>query len=651
METNIIASRYELLERVGMGGMAIVYKAKDIMLGRFVAVKILREEFKENEDFIRRFKIESQAAASLSHQNIAQIYDVGEEDGMQYIVMEFLEGETLKKYILSKDGKLPRREAINYSMQICRALEHAHSKYVVHRDIKPQNIVLTESGKIKLADFGIARAANNSTTVNAKSNMAVGSAHYLSPEQARGGYTDHRSDIYSLGVVMYEMFCGKLPFDAEESVSVVMKHLHEEPVRPCEVNPDLPLGIEAIILKAMQKEQRLRYDNASEILEDLVMVYQNPSVDVSLLNASAGKTAPVQKKPEGVITRSERPERQTRTNTKKKKSHTGLIVALSLFAVAIIAFVILVWSLFFSDTGKEVEIPNLIGMTFEEAVLTARKSSVDDIEFTVTESHYEFSDRKAGTILDQSPSGGEKIKRSREITVVISKGPVAVQLEDYTGRKYENVQKELEKRDIIVKIEVETNDEYNEGIIFNQNPQEGTQLAAGETVTLYVSAETTYTIVPNLLGMTKEQARIELEENGLEAGSITEENTDKYAKGEVSYQSKEANDRVPEGTVIDLKISTGKEPEQEDDKDENKDNDTENKPDTPTKKTVALTLYNLPTNKDTVRIKLVSDGNVYYEKDFSTKSGSATIEIVTDKSLSLDVYYDGTYINTKEVAY
>ena len=183
---------------------------------RNVAIKILREEFKENEEFIRRFKVESQAAASLSHQNIVQIYDVGEEDGLHYIVMELLEGETLKKYMLSKGNMLSRREAMNYSMQICRALEHAHSKHVVHRDIKPQNIVLTESGKIKVADFGIARAANNSTTLTAGS-LAVGSAHYLSPEQARGGYTDNRSDIYSFGVVMYEMFTGKLPFDAEEN--------------------------------------------------------------------------------------------------------------------------------------------------------------------------------------------------------------------------------------------------------------------------------------------------------------------------------------------------------------------------------------------------------------------------------------------------
>ena len=227
MQSKVLGSRYELLEQIGMGGMAIVYKAMDKMLNRYVAIKVLREEFKENEEFIRRFNVESQAAASLSHQNIVQIYDVGEEDGLHYIVMELLEGETLKQYITSRGGKLTVREATNFSMQICRALEHAHSKHVVHRDIKPQNIIITESGKLKVADFGIARAANNSTMVNAGKN-AIGSAHYLSPEQARGGYTDLRSDIYSLGVVMYEMFTGSLPFDGEESISVVLQHLQEE---------------------------------------------------------------------------------------------------------------------------------------------------------------------------------------------------------------------------------------------------------------------------------------------------------------------------------------------------------------------------------------------------------------------------------------
>ncbi len=645
METKVIASRYELLERVGMGGMAVVYKAKDIMLGRFVAVKILREEFKENEDFIRRFKVESQAAASLSHQNIAQIYDVGEENGMQYIVMEFLEGQTLKKYILSKDGKIPRREAINYSMQISRALEHAHSKYVVHRDIKPQNIVLTESGKIKLADFGIARAANNSTTVNSGSNTAVGSAHYLSPEQARGGYTDHRSDIYSFGVVMYEMFCGKLPFDAQESVSVVVKHLHEEPVRPTLVNPDLPLGIEAIILKAMKKEQRLRYENAAEILEDLVMVYQNPSVDVSLLHAaSAEQEEGGQANDENSSSRSFK--HTHRKHTKKQKVSKGLIAAISLFSVALIALAVLLWTLLFPSTGKEIEVPDLVGLTFEEALLKAEEASSEEVVFTVTQDRYDYSEKDEGIILEQTPSGGGKVKRSREIKVVISKGPTVLELKDYTGIDYEKVALELKELGIIVEKEEETNDEYEEGVIFRQNPKEGTKLAEGETVTLYVSAETTYTIVPSVLNLTEEAARIEIEESGLEVGTVTEENTSKYSMGEVCYQSEKAKNRVPEGTKINLRVSTGK-----DNTPEDPDNTTVTEPQPPKKKQVSLTLANLPKEKDTVRIRLALNGKTYYEKDFSTASGSVTIPLETDKTLSLDVYYDGTYITTREVKY
>ena len=641
MESKIIASRYELLERVGMGGMAVVYKAKDIMLNRFVAVKILREEFKENADFIHRFKIESQAAASLSHQNIAQIYDVGEENGIHYIVMEFLEGETLKKYIDSKGGMISRREAINYSMQICRALEHAHSKYVVHRDIKPQNIVLTESGKIKLADFGIARAANNSTTVKTKSSVAVGSAHYLSPEQARGGYTDHRSDIYSLGVVMYEMFCGQLPFDAEESVSVVMQHLHEEPRRPCEVNPDLPAGIEAIILKAMQKEQRLRYENATEILEDLVMVYQNPSVDVSLLNASTNEpAAPVEKKSEV------RPSSQaSRINRKRKKRLSKSIIVLwSFLAAAVVAFLGLLMIILSSPSVKEVSVPDLRGLTFEEALLEAERSSTKDVTFTVTEDHYEYSDTEANTIISQTPAPNGKVKRSREIKVVISKGPTVIKLKNYTGRPHEDVKEELEELGIIVVIEEESNDEYREGIIFDQNPSEGTQLAAGETVTLYISAATKYTIVPDVMGMTEERARIEIENNDLEVGTVTKEDTTKYAKGEVCYQSHNPNDRIPVGEKINLRISTG-------DPNTGEDPETPHEPTPPKKKTVSLTLTALPKDRDTVRIRLVLDGKTFHEKDYSTSQGSVTIPITTDKTLSLDVYYDGTYIDTKEVKY
>ncbi|MBE7055678.1 MAG: Stk1 family PASTA domain-containing Ser/Thr kinase [Ruminococcaceae bacterium] len=641
MESKVLGSRYELLERVGMGGMAVVYKAMDKMLNRYVAVKILREEFKENEEFIRRFKVESQAAACLSHQNIVQIYDVGEDDGLHYIVMELLEGETLKHYMNSKGGKLSRREAANFSMQICRALEHAHSKHVVHRDIKPQNIVLTESGKIKVADFGIARAANNSTTVNSLS-YAVGSAHYLSPEQARGGYTDHRSDIYSLGVVMYEMFTGKLPFDAEESVSVVMQHIHEEPQPPSEINPDIAPGIEAIILRAMKKEQRLRYNSATEILEDLVMVYQNPSVDVSELNASSGQDS--DELPKHPAQRQNR-NGANRKSKKKPAAGKGLLIAAIAFFAVLIALVGVVIKFLLFPTGSEVEIPTLTGMTYEEAALECERASKGDIEFEVFVERSEHSEKERDTIISQSPEGGLKIKRSREIKVVMSLGPVALKLEDYTGKNYERVREKLESKGLKVIIEEQDNDTYEEGVIFKQLPDEGTQMAKGDEITLYVSRGTENTVVPELLGKTLNEAIVLIERNDLKVGDIKEEFSEKYPKGEIFRQSQEAFKTVPIDTEIDLYVSSGKKVENN-----GEDGGTSTEDKKP-KKNVKLTLSNLPKDRETVTIKLVLDGKPYYEKDFSTSSGSVTLSVETDKTLSLDVYYDGVYITTKEVKY
>ena len=644
MESTVLGSRYELLERVGMGGMALVYKAKDKMLNRFVAVKILREEFKENEDFIRRFKIESQAAASLSHQNIAQIYDVGEENGINYIVMEFLEGETLKKHILNNNGALSRKEAMNYSMQICRALEHAHSKYVVHRDIKPQNIVITESGKLKLADFGIARAANNTTTVNAKNNVAVGSAHYLSPEQARGGYTDHRSDIYSLGVVMYEMFCGKLPFDAEDSVSVVMQHLHEEPVPPCEVNPDLPEGIEAIILKAMRKEQRLRYKSAAQILEDLVLVFQNPSIDVSELHASADEDIPEPKK-DRQRKNSHRSAQRHQNHKKQAKtfSFVPIIITIVLFFAIILAGAFFVNKLLHPDTGEEVEIPNVVGLSFEMAVQKAEQASTDDITFTVLKKKEIFDDQPKGTILEQDPEGGGKVKRSRQINVTVSKGPVRLTLIDYTDRSASTVKKDLEELGIIVKIVEEPSENFAPGTIIDQNPKADTQLAEGETVTLTVAKrpdddpEAERTIVPPVINMTEEDAISEISEYGLKY-EIIKDDTSSLPEGTVIKQSPDAESDAFMGDTVKIYVSTGK--NKSEDPDEPDDPDEPQNPQT--KETVSITLTNLGTN--TKRVRIVGNGVTVFEADITSSTGTETVTFEAVSSPSYDIYYDGKWI-------
>ena len=655
MEGKILGNRYELLCRVGTGGMAVVYKAKDKILNRFVAVKILREEFKENEEFIRRFNVESQAAASLSHQNIVQIYDVGEEDGLHYIVMEYLEGKTLKEYMNEKGGKLPWREAANFSMQICRALEHAHSKHVVHRDIKPQNIIMTEEGKLKVADFGIARAANNTTTVNSTS-AAVGSAHYLSPEQARGGYTDCRSDIYSLGVVMYEMFTGRLPFDADTGVSVIMQHLHEQPEPPCSVNPDIPRGIEAIILKAMNKEQRLRYENAKDILDDLIAVYRNPNIKLSMLHIDASELPqtrggePRKKRPPEASENSA-PRKKNR-GKKKKKTHTALFVGIISVLIAVTVLLCGAYVLFFG-TGSEVKVPKLVGMTYDEAAAAVLNASTKKVAFGITVERTEHSDKDKNIVISQTPAGGSAVKRSREIKVVVSSGPVVLELEDYTGKNYKTVRKKLEEKGIKVIEKEENSDTYSEGIIFKQNPKEGAEMAEGDEVTLYVSAGTQNTVVPNVVGSTFEDAVVAIERNNLKVGTVKNENKNGFRKGEVFRQSRDAFETVAVNTVVNLYVATGEKETPSENDSENTDKPSQSEPPAakPQKHNVHLTLSNLPKDREKVTIRLVSDGQTYYEKEFPTSGGSASVSFDITESLSLDVYYDGVYITTKEVRY
>ncbi len=638
MESKILGGRYQLLEKIGMGGMAIVYKALDDLLSRYVAIKILREEYKENEEFIRRFKVESQAAASLSHQNIVQIYDVGEEDGIHYIVMELLEGETLKSYMNSKGERLSFKEAINFSMQICRALEHAHSKHVVHRDIKPHNIVLTSNGKIKVADFGIARAANNNTTVDSVTH-AVGSAHYLSPEQARGGYTDHKSDIYSLGVVMYEMFTGKLPFDAEESISIVMQHIHEEAPLPSEVAPDIPEGIEAIIMRAMSKEQRLRYENATQILEDLVKVYQNPSVSIRELNAFVEEPAKSQPKRTNVEKKSSAPQRSVKK--KKKKSRKGLFIGLAAFFIIVVALATIpLWMLIFG-TGSEFVVPDVVGMTLEEAIQKAEDASDGNVKFTVKVTHKEYSEEERDTILSQTPEGGFQTKRSKEIKVTMSLGPVALELGDYTGRNYLDVMKILEKKGIKVILEQEDNAEYDEGEIFKQFPTEGTKRASGEEVTLYVSKGSENTVVPDVVGKTDEEAIAIIERTNLKVAVIEEYNED-YAIGKVFKQSEKALSTVPVGTVIEITVSASKDAVG---------NETHSDKKTPKK--VSLKLTGLSKTSDATKVKIMLDGVRVYEGAVPTTTGTATVtfEVAASANLShsFDIYYDDVYRTTKEV--
>ena len=379
-----IANRYEIINKTGVGGMATVYVAKDKVLNRNVAVKVLKDEFTTDEEFVKRFNSEAQAAASLSHPNIVSIYDVGNEDNIYYIVMELVRGKTLKQ-IITEEGALPWKWSVNIAMQIASALETAHKNNIVHRDIKPHNIIITEDGVAKVTDFGIAKAVSNSTIT--AFGTTIGSVHYFSPEQAKGGYTDAKSDIYSLGVVMYEMLTGRVPFDSDTSVSVALKHMQEAPVPPMEINENIPKAVNDIILKAMEKEPMARYQTATAMLRDLSMALKDPDGEFVEEEANDGLTRRM-----GAIT--DDMLRSSSKSNKKKKKKGKLAQLCEKYQIAkplIIILIILV--LFFGSIGitsaimnatnpKDVQIPNLVGKTEDEAKAELAKLKLEYVKIS-----------------------------------------------------------------------------------------------------------------------------------------------------------------------------------------------------------------------------------------------------------------------------
>ena len=440
LEGKMLGNRYEIIEKIGNGGMATVYKAKCHVLNRYVAVKVLRDEFTTDEEFIKRFAAEAQSAASLTHPNIVSIYDVGHEDNLYYIVMELIKGKTLKQ-IINEDGKLPWKWSLNIVSQIASALETAHRNKIIHRDIKPHNIIITEDGIAKVTDFGIAKVVSNSTIT--AFGATIGSVHYFSPEHAKGGYTDEKSDIYSLGVVMYEMLTGQVPFDADTAVSVALKHMQEDPIEPMELNPDIPRAVNDIIMKAMQKDTGLRYQSATEMLNDINMALKRPDGDfVSLRTASANfETQRFQPLEDEEI----RTKRNNKKDENKLKQFISNHKALSLFIGAILLFAIA-----FGGTAlvsklvinKEVDLPNFVGMTKENAQAQADKIKIK-LEF---EEEYS-SDVEEGKIISQNPEYKEnyKIKEKSTVSLKISKGTELVKVPKVTGMEKEEAIKKLKK--------------------------------------------------------------------------------------------------------------------------------------------------------------------------------------------------------------
>ncbi len=675
----VLGNRYEIIEKVGSGGMANVYKAKDRMLNRYVAVKVLHSEYKEDEEFIRRFNIESQAAAALSHQNIVQIYDVGDEDGIQFIVMEFLSGQALKEYIKSKEGGLYCKEAVDYSMQICRALECAHQKHIIHRDIKPQNILLTPEGILKVTDFGIARAANNNTTK--MNSTAIGSAHYLSPEQARGGYTDRRSDIYSLGVVMYELFTGKLPFDAETPVAVAMKHIQEQPVPPRKLNPTIPKGIEQIILKAMSKEVRLRYDSASEVLADLKKLYVDPKAQIDEDSNDSAETKKVKtdeikrliEEDEAKKSGEEKNKEKTPVRRKKKKKGNILVagvVAVVSAAIVLIFVLVLAINAMFAPEPTELKVPDLSGLTLEEAEAKLDRLGEDYNGFSVIVEAYENDAAKKETVISQYPEAEQLVSgKSVKISVILSNGPGTVILGNYMGESYAKIEKNLTEKGLEVVKKEENSDSFPSGIIVGQEPSSGESVDGGGIVTLYVSKGSASAVVPSVVGLSEAEARTLIERNNLAVGEVIQEYNNTYVKGLVYDQGYNAYTKVPEGTKVDIFVSKGpgentKEETNSEQNSTQAPSSTEEKEEkaettAPTvtdpsqieeMKTKYLSLI-LPDDRTKVTIKLVCDGNVIYEKEHNTSTGTAEISLKSRGVINVEIYYDGNYQGTREVKF
>ena len=579
----ILAGRYEIIEKVGEGGMAYVYKARDNLLNRYVAVKILKEEFSKDEVFVKRFRTEAQSAASLIHPNIVSVFDVGEDKGVSYIVMELLESKTLKDYIEAK-GPLSSELTLKIAAQIASALEAAHKAHIVHRDIKPQNIILNQNLVAKVTDFGIAKVTNTSSATITSFGKTMGSVHYFSPEHAKGGYTDAKSDLYSLGVVMYEMATGKLPFDAESPVSVALKHIQEEPVEPIKVNPNVSKALNDIIMKAMEKSTAKSYQTATEMLTDISIALAKPSnglVSRSASSIEAGDTqvipvlndVPEENMVPNVRTRQttgrtaytpthsrdakvieeEKPKDNLEDIKKAKKKK--MIKIFSIVAVVIIiigiVFGYFIRKIFGNNQQEEVEIPYVIGRNIDEVIEQYEKLGY---KINQTGSDYN-SEYEEGEIMSQSPEAGTKTT-DKTINVQVSRGTRMVTVSNVEGKDIKVARYELENTAGFVVEEVEqVSDTVAAGIVISQDYKD-VERPYGSVIKLTVSSGDgkEQIVVPSVVGMSLQEAQSTLEDMKLTVEVDYGEDESK-SNGIVLNQSYPQNSVLKEGDVITITVN------------------------------------------------------------------------------------------------
>lgn len=659
----MLDNRYEILERIGTGGMAIVYKAKCHRLNRLVAVKILKSDLAQDEDFRRRFNAESQAVAQLSHPNIVSVYDVSKGGDVEYIVMELIDGITLKQY-MEKRGQLNWRESLHFITQIMRGLSHAHSRGIVHRDIKPQNIMVLRDGSVKVADFGIACLENSAQTLTQE---ALGSVHYISPEQAKGDRTDARSDIYSAGVVLYEMLTNRLPFEGDSAVSVAIQHLSSIPLAPREINPEIPEPLELICMKAMAPDLERRYSSSDAMINDLEAFRKNPGVDLDINLAELHPEEPDE--PTRLIhtagtgpvngyrsTREPAPEpgraydREQSRNYRAPKqdrefgheqdltpTRNGKRIA----AISVGTVVVLVVLFFLARSvlaslggGDTYTVPNVCGHTVEEAQAMDGVKDIFEINQVDTEPSDEYA---AGLIIKQNPAADSTKKSDLVINVTVSSGAdegvIPDGLENQDAQTVEKVLlKDLkEKYDLNFEEKDEYSDDVTAGYVISTDPAAGEKVKKGDTVTIVVSKgpEIPQVTVLPFEGMPIDKVRDQLKSVGLECGQVTEQESDQPA-GTILQQSLEKGTPVPEGTAIDFVVSKGNGSAQ-------------------TTSTLTET-FALPTDgRETVHAQVYQDGTLVYDETVPTSQGSIAVELTGTGSSTVEVHYDGVTAETRLV--
>lgn len=578
----VLGERYEIAHKIGAGGMSIVYLAKCNKLQRFVAIKVLRDEFARDEDFVQKFRAEAFSAGSLSHPNIVGIYDVGSEGDLHYIVMEYVEGETLKDYI-DKHGALSTKEVLELGIQIVSAIKHAHKKQIIHRDIKPQNIIVSHDNVLKVADFGIARAVDSSTIV-ATCN-AIGSVHYFSPEQAKGKYVNETSDLYSCGIVLFELVTNRLPFQADSHVSIALKHINEEIPRPSSINSQVAIGLEQIILKATHKQQEFRYQNADAMLDDMRKVLEDPFVILeNIADDSIDQTILLTEEQTNYIRQNDKQMKSVDQDAVKggkldmpedffdEENEEGeeevsplykWLVTLGAVFATLVVMGMIVFGVFFLwpswNEPKYVDVPNVVGQTVEEATSLAQKEKL-----ALKVSDYEITDEvEAGTIIRQTPLKEQVVEPGTEIQVVVAKADevVEVTVTDMIGIDGAEAQRILDKQGLISKIDRAYSDTLELGKVIDQEPSAGTVLEAGEAVKLIISKgpKEVMAKVPNLYNLTEDAAKLSLSNANLKLGKVTQKAHDTMPIGVVMEQSISANTDATEGTAIDIVVSSGPE--------------------------------------------------------------------------------------------